>query len=195
MNPASDEIIIRGIRHRDDNAFKYLQVKFQGSIRLMVMESGGTEEDARDVFSDGIVALIRVVDRPDFKLTCKLGTLVYAICSKTWKHLLGRKIAAGKYRYMKADDQPESDFSEAQDAQLYKDIFWNCFSELNQSCREILSAYLNEVSPQEIAELTGRSYGYIRKKKSLCHGSLMKMIESHPDFRKIMHEKETLTAR
>ncbi|RPI45561.1 MAG: sigma-70 family RNA polymerase sigma factor, partial [Bacteroidetes bacterium] len=193
MGHASEEIVIRGIRNREDNAFHYLQVKFRYSIRLMVLESGGTEEDARDVFNDGIEALIRLADREDFRLNCRLGTLVYAICSKIWKQLLKKKRHLRKYLFMKEDDRPEGDFSEDQDQQLYREIFWNSFRQLNKSCQEILESYLLEVPPREIAEKTGRSYGYIRKKKSLCHGYLMEMIESHRDFRMIMREEKLTT--
>jgi len=82
MEKHSDQHIIDSIRRRDDVAFKYLQVKFQDSIRLMVSEMGGSPEDAKDVFSEGLIALIRLVDREDFVLNCKLGTLVYALCKK-----------------------------------------------------------------------------------------------------------------
>lgn len=193
MNPSSDDIIISGIRKRDDNAFKYLQVKYQDSIRLMVREAGGSDEDARDIFSEGIVALIRLVDRKSFQLNCKLGTLIYALCDKAWKQQLERRIPAGKYRYKREDEHTESDFSEEQDEEVYRDIFWGSFQKLDPICQEILAAYLQEISPIVIAEQTGRSYGYIRKKKSLCHGYLIKMIESHPDYRKIKHEQGSFT--
>jgi len=193
MYSDSDEIIIRGIRNRDDNAFHYLQVKFRDSIRLMVLEAGGTGEDASDVFSDGIVALIRLVDREDFQLSCKLGTLLYALCNKAWKQQLEKKVPAGKYWYRKEDDGAVDDFTEAQDEALYRKIFWDSFQKLGQTCREILQAYLMEIPPKEIAEILGRSYGFIRKKKNLCHGYLVRMIEGHPDFRKIKQEERTLT--
>ena len=45
MSHHSDDIVLQGIRNRDNGAFKYLQVKFQDSIRLMVMEMGGSQEE------------------------------------------------------------------------------------------------------------------------------------------------------
>ena len=89
MDNYNDQHIIESIRKREDVAFKDLQVKFQDSIRLMVMEMGGSPEDAKDVFSEGLIALIRLVDQKDFELSCKLGTLVYALCKKTWKQQPG----------------------------------------------------------------------------------------------------------
>ncbi len=185
MKEYSDQYIIDSIRRREDVAFKYLQVKFQDSIRLMVMEKGGTQEDAKDVFSEGLIALIRLVDRDDFELTCKLGTLVYALCLKSWKQHLEKQTAVRNYHVRKLEDIPEWDFTEEADQQLYQEIFWECFKQLEKVCQQILEGYLKEISPKDIAEKLGYSYGYIRKRKSMCHSFLMKMIEDHPTFRKI----------
>ena len=191
MNPQSDDIILKGIRNRDNGAFKYIQVKFQDSIRLMVIEMGGSQEDARDVFNEGLIALIRLVDQDEFKLTCKLGTLLYALCNKKWKQQLDKKVAARNYHYRKQDDEEEIDFTEDADLELYKSIFWENFEKLDNVCKKILKGYYKEMSPKEIAEFLGYSYGYVRKKKSLCHSYLIKLIENHPDYSKIMnpHDK------
>ena len=192
MEKYNDQHIIDSIRKREDVAFKYLQVKFQDSIRLMVMEMGGSQEDAKDVFSEGLIALIRLVDREDFVLNCKLGTLVYALCKKTWKQHLEKLVAVRNYHVRKIDSSPGWDFTEETDQQLYQEIFWECFKQLEKVCQEILEGYLKEISPKEIAEKLGYSYGYIRKRKSMCHGFLLKMIESHPTYIKIKQTELTL---
>jgi len=192
MEKFSDQHIIDSIRKRDDRAFKYLQVKFQDSIRLMVTELGGSPEDAKDVFSEGLIALIHLVDRKDFVLTCKLGTLVYALCKKTWMQHLEKQVAVKNYHVRKLESTPDWDFTEESDKQLYQDIFWESFTQLEKVCQEILEGYLKEVSPKDIAEKLGYSYGYIRKRKSMCHSFLMKMIENHPVFKKIKQTELTL---
>ena len=192
MEEYNDQHIIDSIRNRDDVAFKYLQVKFQDSIRLMVLEMGGSQEDAKDVFSEGLIALIRLVDREDFVLTCKLGTLVYALCKKTWKQHLEKQVAVRNYHMRKLESSPEGDFTEEVDQQLYQEIFWESFKQLDKVCQEILEGYLKEISPKDIAEQLGYSYGYVRKRKSLCHGFLMKMIEGHPTFITIKQSELTL---
>lgn len=192
MEEYNDQHIIDSIRRREDVAFKYLQVKFQDVIRLMVVEKGGSQEDAKDVFSEGLIALIRLVDREDFVLTCKLGTLVYALCKKSWEQHLEKQVAVRNYRVRKLEDSPEWDFTEEVDQQLYQEIFWECFKQLEKVCQEILEGYLKEISPKDIAENLGYSYGYIRKRKSMCHGFLMNMIESHPTYIKIKQSELTL---
>jgi RNA polymerase sigma factor (sigma-70 family) len=193
MNNLSDDILISGIRNRDDTAFKYLQVKFQDGIRLMVIEMGGTQEDAKDVFSDGIIELIRLVEQDDFKLTCKLGTLVYALCKKKWKQQLEKRVAARNYRFRRDEPEPPLDFTEDTDEELYRNVIWESFRKLDESCKRILEGYLKEISPKEIATSLGYSYNYVRKRKSLCYSYLMELIENHPDFVKIKETEAILS--
>jgi len=193
MESYSEDIFIKGIRKRDDGVFKYLQVKFQDGIRLMVLEMGGNPEDAKDVFSEGIIELIRLVDKKDFKLTCKIGTLLYAICKMKWKQQIEKKTAVRNYHIRKTDPAPEADFTENYDVKLYGEIFWKCFESLDKVCKKILKGYFNEISPSDIAKSLGYSYGYVRKRKSLCHNYLIKMIQKDPVFVKIRNaEKLTL---
>jgi len=192
MDESNDQHIIDRIRNRDDVAFKYLQVKYQDSIRLMVVEMGGTPEDAKDVFSEGLIALIHLVDREDFVLKCRLGTLVYALCKKSWQQHLEKQVAVRNYRVRKLEESPEWDFTEEVDQHLYQEIFWECFTQLEKSCQEILEGYLKEISPRELAEELGYSYGYVRKRKSMCHAFLMKMIHEHPTFIRIKQSELTL---
>jgi len=194
MDNLSDDIIIRGIRNRDDTAFKYLQVKFQDGVRLMVLEMGGTREDARDVFNEGLIALIKLVERDNFELTCKLGTLVYALCNKKWKQQLEKQAAARNYHLRRDDPDPPHDFTEDTDEKLYRNIFWESFKKLGDTCKKILEGYLKGDSPKDIAMMLGYTYNYVRKKKSLCHGTLMSLIENHPDFVKIKETEATVSA-
>jgi RNA polymerase sigma factor (sigma-70 family) len=188
MEDFTDHKIIQGIRNRDDTIFKFLQVRYQDSIRLMVIEMGGNKEDAKDIFNEGLVTLIGLVDHKDFRLTCKLGTLLYALCSKKWKQQMDKQKAAKNYQYRRIDPDPDDDFSEEIDEKLYMSIFWESFQKLDRICKQILEGYLKDLSPREIADVLGYSYGYVRKRKSLCHSFLMKEIENHPDIIKL---KET----
>lgn len=192
MEDFADHKIIQGIRNRDDTIFKFLQVRYQDSIRLMVIEMGGNQEDAKDIFNEGLVALIGLVDREDFRLTCKLGTLLYALCNKKWKQQLEKQKAARNYQHRRIDPDPDGDFSDEIDQKLYMSIFWESFQKLDRICRQILEGYLKEIPPREIADMLSYSYGYVRKRKSLCHSYLMKEIEIHPDIIKLKETGELI---
>lgn len=154
----------------------------------MVFEKGGGSTDGEDVYSEGILTLIEVVDRPKFTLTCQLSTLLYAICKRKWKEVMNKQKAAKNYNVRHNEETIVEDFSEDMDYVIYSDIFWECFQKLEKACRQILKAYFKEIPSREIADLLDCTYGYLRKKKSMCHASLMKIVHMHPEYEKI---KET----
>jgi DNA-directed RNA polymerase specialized sigma24 family protein len=121
-----------------------------------------------------------------------LGTLVYALCKKTWEQHLEKQIAVRNYHVRKLESSPDWDFTEETDQQLYQEIFWESFKKLEKVCQEILEGYLKEISPKDIAEKLGYSYGYIRKRKSMCHNFLMKMIQGHPTYKRIKQTEMSL---
>ena len=43
-------------------------------IRLMVYQLGGSSEDAKDIFQDGLKIMLGKIDNKDFVLTCKFKT-------------------------------------------------------------------------------------------------------------------------
>lgn len=191
MDQYTDNQLIAGIREREGKVFKYLERNYKHGIRLMVFEKGGSATDGEDVYSEGIMTLIEVVDRPKFILTCQLSTLLYAICNKKWKQVLDKQRAARNYHLRHNEEMIVKDFSEDMDNSLYSNIFWECFTQLEKICRQILKAYFKEIPARQIADIFDYTYSYLRKKKSMCHAALMKIIQDHPEYVKIK-EKENL---
>jgi len=103
-----------------------------------------------------------------------------------------KQVAARNYHVRKLDASPEQDFTEDVDQQLYQEVFWESFRQLDKVCQDILEGYLKETSPKDIAVKLGYSYGYVRKRKSMCHSFLMKTIENHPTYIKIKQTELTL---
>lgn len=50
----------------------------------MVKKLQGSEEDAKDVFQDGIMVLYEKSKDPSFQLDSKLSTYLYAVCYRIW---------------------------------------------------------------------------------------------------------------
>ena len=55
-------------------------------IRLLIYQMGGNWEDAKDIFQDGLLELIRKSEDPGFQLTSSIKTLLYAVCKNLWKY-------------------------------------------------------------------------------------------------------------
>jgi RNA polymerase sigma factor (sigma-70 family) len=158
-------------------------------IRLMVSQKGGSLDDAKDIFQDGLMIMLEKIDNKDFVLTCKFKTFLYCVCENLWKMVLVKRQAATNYLSRRVDADYENDVTDVIDNKLYEDIFWNVFETLDEVSKTILKLYWQEISPQEIAEKLGYTYGYVRKKKSEAQSELTARVKKHPDFRKIMNSE------
>jgi len=151
----------------------------------MVTQMGGSSEDAKDIFQDGLVIMLEKIDNDQFVLTCKFKTFLYSVCENLWKSILEKRKAATNYFNRRIEVSSDHDFTEIYDNQLYEKMFYEVFETLDPVCKEILNLYWQELSPMEIADKLGYTYGYVRKKKCECQGELMRRISNHPDYKQI----------
>jgi DNA-directed RNA polymerase specialized sigma24 family protein len=99
-----------------------------------------------------------------------------------------KKQAAANYLRRKVDDDND-DFTEQMDNKLCENIFRSAFDTLDTSAKSILRLYWEEMSPQEIADKLGFTYGYVRKKKCEAQSELIMKVKKHPDYRKIVNHE------
>lgn len=181
--------LIEGIRGREGNVFSYIERNYKPSIKYLIFELGGSTEDANDVYQEGIIRIIEMVDKPDFILTSELSTLLYAICNKIWKLRLEKKRIAWNYQLKKENEYDNYEVSESIDKEIYDGIFWDSFNNLQNNCKTILKALMKGIPLKELAFTLDISYDYIRKKKRICHSYLFELIKNHKMY-KLIEEKE-----
>jgi RNA polymerase sigma factor (sigma-70 family) len=154
-------------------------------IKLMVFQTGGSTEDARDIFQDGLIIMLEKLDDKKFVLTCKFKTFLYCVCEHLWKTLLEKRQAASNYLTRSPEPESDNDITEAMDHRLYEEIFQEVFKTLDPISKKILKLYWEEKSPQEIADKLGYTNGYVRKKKCEAQNELTEKVKQHPAFIRI----------
>ena len=162
-------------------------------IRMMVHQTGGTFEDTHDIFQDGLIIMLEKLDDKNFVLTCKFKTFLYCVCEHLWKTIIEKRQAANNYFTRRPEPESEKDFTELMDHQMYEEIFQEVFKTMDPISKKILRLYWQEKSPQEIADLLGYTYGYVRKKKCEAQSELVEKVKKHPAYMRIKNSE--LTAR
>jgi len=190
----SDIEIIECLRNRQSYVVHYLSERYLPMIRLMVIQLGGDQEDAKDIFQEGLMILLEKIDNKEFALTCKFKTFLYCVCENLWKSTISKRHAAENYFARRTESEDEKDFSEVMDNDLRRKIFLNVFDTLDPVGKNILKLYWEEIPPQEIADRLGYSYGYVRKKKCEAQAELTEKVKRHPDYKKVI-DSETVTRR
>ncbi len=79
----------------------------------MVSQKGGSLEDSKDIFQDGLMIMLEKIDNKDFVLTCKFKTFLYSVCENLWKMVLVKRQAASNYLSRRGDMDDEKDFTES----------------------------------------------------------------------------------
>jgi RNA polymerase sigma factor (sigma-70 family) len=154
-------------------------------IRMMVHQKGGTNEDARDIFQDGLIIMLEKLDNKQFALTCKFKTFLYCVCEHLWKTALDKRQAASNYFSKRTEPEIDKDFTELIDHQMYEEIFRDVFETLDPISKKILKLYWQEISPHKIADKLGYTYGYVRKKKCEAQSELTEKVKKHPEYMRI----------
>jgi RNA polymerase sigma factor (sigma-70 family) len=154
-------------------------------IRLIVLKTGGTAEDARDIFQDGLIIMLEKLDDKTFALTCKFKTFLYCVCENLWNMVLDKRQSATVYLSRKREPEDDKDFTEELDQRLFREILHEVFSTLDPVSKKILALFWKELSLQEIADKLGYSYGYVKKKKSEAQSEITEKVKRHPEYLRI----------
>lgn len=186
MKEYTDIEIIECLRNRQSYVVHYLSDRYLPMIRLMVANLGGNPEDAKDIFQEGLMIMIEKFDNKEFSLTCKFKTFLYCVCENLWKSIIAKRQAAANYFARRTEPEDEKDFTEVMDNNMCREIFLSVFNTLDSVGKNILKLYWEGISPQEIADRLGYSYGYVRKKKCEVQAELTEKVKKHPDYKGIV---------
>ncbi len=189
MKEYSDKEIVECLRDRKSYVVTYLSERFMPMIRHMVCQMGGTGEDAKDIFQEGLMIMLEKLDNNDFVLTCKFKTFLYCVCENLWKRILEKRQAGTNFLTRKVDNEDEKDIADLLDNKLYETIFKNVYESLDEVSQKILKLYWLDKSPMEISKILGYKYGYVRKKKCEAQAELIEKVKRHPDYTRIMRSE------
>lgn len=191
----ADQRYIDGLVNNNSGIVHEIYQKYYGRIQKLVIANSGNTEDARDLFQEVLVVLFHK-GHEGFILTCPFGYFLYIACRSRWINELKKR---GRQRVTINDiDGLNNNTPIAQEwTQLYirekkEQLFYREFQKLGPSCQELLGLSWTE-NPgtkkyntlYEIAQITGRTYGYVRRKVSGCRNQLMQRIRESNDFKDI----------
>ncbi|MEQ9405976.1 MAG: sigma-70 family RNA polymerase sigma factor [Cyclobacteriaceae bacterium] len=182
-----DEHIIDGLRKGKKKIIKDVYENFYPHVKNHIIRNSGSEDDAKDVFQDAMMAIFQNVASKEFELTCQFKTYLHAVSSNIWKKRLRER---RNNPVSMIDDFQEIPQEELEDAVLKMDrykFYLKKFGEISEKCQEILKMFLNGVDMRRITEHFGfASISYTKKRKFQCKENLIKLIEGDPQYQLLM---------
>lgn len=179
---ADQNAIIEAVRKRKPDVFEFLKSECAGAVRNLVLKNSGTEEDAKDVYNEGLANMIEIFDEKENPCEYKVSTFLVSMCKNIWLLTLTRQKRADEYAESLDDPTVEQTIEEEMDRNVFKSIFYQSFNKIKDDCQVILRSFMNGMRLTDIAEMLNFSEGYIRKRKHYCYNYLMEMVTSHPDY-------------
>jgi RNA polymerase sigma factor (sigma-70 family) len=184
----SDEAIIEGLRLRSDYIIKYIYQEYFLIIKFLVNSNGGYDEDAEDIFQDGLIIIYKKLKDNELVFSCSFKTFLYSICRNLWLQKLSKKNALNRsfqdieqYMELPADILGETQNEENEKHRLIQ----GHFLALGEDCQKVLKLFMQDHSLKDVAQIMGyKTEKYAKLRKFLCKETLKKRILNDPKCQK-----------
>ena len=150
----SDDEFVAAIRRGDDRALAQLYRLHLPMISHYVLQNSGTEDEAKDVYQEGIMVFYEKVRDGSLELSCQIKTYLYAVCRRLWLKRLTEKTRFGGSLN---DHEPyletgaEADLEEAEERDRRFATMSEALDLIGEPCRSLLEGfYLLDKSMQQL---------------------------------------------
>lgn len=169
----SDQEILEKIKKGDESALDFLYKKNYRMMVNMIIKNNGTEEEAKDIYQEALLAFWQKAASGKLEMTSKISTYIYSICQNLWRKELDRK---SRLRNEEKDGAVSDNFDEKERSKVIN----QCINELGETCKKILFYfYYDDLSMDEIADKLGFANADTAKtKKYKCKKELDKLIKT-----------------
>ena len=154
-------------------------------INSWLVKNGGSSADAADVFQEAMVVLFGKAQDEDFRLTCSIGTYLFAISKHLWYKKLQQQNRSPIFLHDKSEEGDsdigiayEEDINVHHEREAHYEQLNSALDQIGEPCRSLLKAYYhNDKNMQEIAA----DFGYTnpdnaKNQKYKCLARLRKLF-------------------
>ncbi|TRX46483.1 sigma-70 family RNA polymerase sigma factor [Fulvivirga sp. M361] len=162
----SETQVLEGIKRGNRDVLKHIYQKYWPTILKMVTGNGVSEDNAKDIFQEGIITIRQHLMTSDFKLTCKLTTYLYSVCRYACFNFVKHESRfVDIMEYVEIHQITEPRFNHLDIEAVEEEI-----RKLGYPCKQLLLGYYyHNMSAADIAhEFDLKTIGNARKKKYDC---------------------------
>jgi RNA polymerase sigma factor (sigma-70 family) len=187
----SDEAIVEGLRLRSDYIINFVYREYFPLIKYLVNENSGADEDAEDIFQDGLIIIYKKITDNQLTLTSSFKTYMYSVCRNLWLQKLNkRKVVMEKIsdveEYIDLPDDIMNEISN-EEIELHRLVQLH-FLSLNEDCQKVLRLFMKDVSLREIGNIMGfKTEKYAKTRKYMCKEELKRRIANDPRCQKFFN--------
>lgn len=179
-----DQRYIEALQKNNNPLISEIYEQYAPSIKGYLSSRGASIEEAGDIFQEALIDIYKLSADGKFILTCPFEAFLLLVCKRKWLNQIKKTKSKGVTKSLDdgytsiADDT--DNVANANAEQLEKEkLVMAMMQQISERCREIILASYANKSQEELATQLGVSYGYLRKKKSVCMSELLTLVKSN----------------
>jgi RNA polymerase sigma factor (sigma-70 family) len=183
-----DQIYIEGLAANDSAVIQSIYKKYVPKVVLFIMNNSGDKDQAQDVVQEIMILLFNQAKAKSLKLTCPFDAYFFLLCKRKWLNELKKTANQGvtiQEDIVSMNESALELIAHTEEFDQKQELFDTMFQKLGEKCQELLKLSFSLQSMEEVAEKLNVTYGYVRKKKSLCIGQLTQWIQETKNFKSL----------
>lgn len=175
----TDREVVLGILNNSEEALNKLYIGYYPMILQFILNNNGDEDDAKDVYQEGIIVLYNKIKSGNFELSSKLKTYIYSVCRRIWlKKLSQRSKKSNDVSDFEDIMAVEVDLEQYEEKEEQFEKMQSALLLLGEPCKTIIQDfYIHNLSMQDICE----KFGYtntdnVKTQKYKCLQRLKKLF-------------------
>jgi RNA polymerase sigma factor (sigma-70 family) len=187
-NLHADQIYIDGLLHNNSSVIHTIYKKFVPKVKNYIRTNSGDDDDAQDVIQEVLITIYNQAKTNGLKLSCPFDAYFFLLCKRRWLNELkkssNKKVTISD-DMVSIDESVQEMVSQTEVFDEKQSLFDEMFQKLGEKCQELLKLSFIAKTMEEVAEKLNVTYGYVRKKKSLCTGQLTEMIQQSNRYKSL----------
>lgn len=175
-----DHRYLLALINNDARLINEIYKKCASKVKSFVVFNNGTATDAEDIFQEALVDIYNQAKYKDLQLTCPFEPFLLLICKRKWLNALKKKsvlqVTNNEDDLLLIGEDTFEQAAQLEEQNAKADLFLTAFEKLGERCKEIIKWSMQGDAQEKVAEILGVTYGYLRKKKSECMASLIKLV-------------------
>jgi RNA polymerase sigma factor (sigma-70 family) len=175
-----------------NDAIRYLYRQYSQATSSFIIQLGGSEQDADDIFQETVVAFIEVVQKGKYRMEASVKTFLNSIARNYWFNEIKKRDRSDlrDRQFEMSRDKDEADVSHYISEMERKRQLRDLVDQLGESCRKVLLLfYYENLSFKEMVDhLPYDNEQVVRNKKYKCLQALTGLIKDNPAIARQMQE-------
>ena len=190
-NQHPDQKYIDGLLQNNASVIQSIYEKFAPKVIHYICMNSGDRDQAKDLIQDVLIVIYKQARDKDLVLTCPFDAYFFLLCKRRWLNELKKphqKRVTILESVVSEDEALEQQCFETDIFGQQEQLYTEMLEKIGNSCKALLKLSFQLPSMEAVAKQLDITYGYARKRKSLCIGKLTELIRQSPKFINLKNE-------